>query len=293
MNRTLTDMISMYIDEKHQNWDEILPFVTFAYNSSVQETTGYCPYFLIHGREPLTFLDSTFDWPEVPPKPGDFDNYISNLLTIVEESKNISMARTMARQDKSKQVYDKHRREVNFSPDDLVLIWTPIRKVGRADKLQKNYIGPFKITRKTSPVNYEVKEVTGRGKKIVQMVLAGLRGGPCDLSRGLRGNPQQSSTAVRCQRNKRTFFVNKDHTSKPLSPGGRFKLPKVDVVAFSQTESTERLNENMASKEICEVEGIVNIRTASKWFKRFREGDISLEDKPRMGRSHVMDIETL
>ncbi|UYV66785.1 K02A2.6-like [Cordylochernes scorpioides] len=167
MNRTLTDMISMYIDEKHQNWDEILPFVTFAYNSSVQETTGYSPYFLIHGREPLTFLDSTFDWPEVPPKPGDFDDYISNLLTIVEESKKISMARTMARQDKSKQVYDKHRREVNFSPDDLVLIWTPIRKVGRADKLQKNYIGPFKIIRKTSPVNYEVKEVTGRGKKIV------------------------------------------------------------------------------------------------------------------------------
>ncbi|UYV68419.1 hypothetical protein LAZ67_5004277, partial [Cordylochernes scorpioides] len=103
MNRTLTDMISMYIDEKHQNWDEILPFVTFAYNSSVQETTGYSPYFLIHGREPLTFLDSTFDWPEVPPKPGDFDDYISNLLTIVEESKKISMARTMARQDKSKQ----------------------------------------------------------------------------------------------------------------------------------------------------------------------------------------------
>ncbi|UYV81232.1 hypothetical protein LAZ67_20000415 [Cordylochernes scorpioides] len=166
MNRTLTDMISMYIDEKHQNWDEILPFVTFAYNSSVQETTGYSPYFLIHGREPLTFLDSTFDWPEVPPKPGDFDDYISNLLTIVEESKKISMARTMARQDKSKQVYDKHRREVNFSPEDLVLIWTPIRKVGRADKLQKNYIGPFKIIRKTSPVNYEVKEVTGRGKKI-------------------------------------------------------------------------------------------------------------------------------
>ncbi|UYV70961.1 hypothetical protein LAZ67_8001260, partial [Cordylochernes scorpioides] len=169
MNRTLTDMISMYIDEKHQNWDEILPFVTFAYNSSVQETTGYSPYFLIHGREPLTFLDSTFDWPEVPPKPGDFDDYISNLLTIVEESKKISMARTMARQDKSKQVYDKHRREVNFSPDDLVLIWTPIRKVGRADKLQKNYIGPFKIIRKTSPVNYEVKEVTGRGKKIVHV----------------------------------------------------------------------------------------------------------------------------
>ncbi|UYV76140.1 hypothetical protein LAZ67_13002790 [Cordylochernes scorpioides] len=50
-----------------------------------------------------------------------------------------------------------------------------------------------------------------------------------------------------------------------------------------------------ARKNICEVEGkrIVNRRTDSKWFKRFREGDISLEDKPRMGRPHVTDIETL
>ncbi|UYV76539.1 hypothetical protein LAZ67_14001051 [Cordylochernes scorpioides] len=32
---------------------------------------------------------------------------------------------------------------------------------------------------------------------------------------------------------------------------------------------------------------------ASKWFKIFREGDISLEDKPRMERPHGTDIETL
>ncbi|UYV76654.1 hypothetical protein LAZ67_14001605 [Cordylochernes scorpioides] len=28
-------------------------------------------------------------------------------------------------------------------------------------------------------------------------------------------------------------------------------------------------------------------------IRRFREGDISLEDKPRMGRPHATDIETL
>ncbi|UYV80952.1 K02A2.6-like [Cordylochernes scorpioides] len=74
MNRTLADMMAMYIDERYQNWDEILPFVTFAYNSSIQDTTGYSPYFLIHGREPLTFLDSTFDMPELS-KYKDYDEY--------------------------------------------------------------------------------------------------------------------------------------------------------------------------------------------------------------------------
>ncbi|UYV71166.1 hypothetical protein LAZ67_8001972 [Cordylochernes scorpioides] len=146
MNRTLADMMAMYIDERHQNFDEILPFVTFAYNSSIQDTTGYSPYFLIHGREPLTFLDSTFDMPELS-KHKDYDEY-----------------------NKSKQLYDRTHREVKYAINDLVLIWTPIRKVGRADKLQRRYVGSYQILRQTSPVNYEVIEIAEGKRKKRQIV---------------------------------------------------------------------------------------------------------------------------
>ncbi|GFS97021.1 transposon Ty3-I Gag-Pol polyprotein [Trichonephila clavipes] len=40
-NKTLADMLSMYVDVEQKNWDEILPFVTFAYNTAEQETTGF------------------------------------------------------------------------------------------------------------------------------------------------------------------------------------------------------------------------------------------------------------
>ncbi|GFV22706.1 hypothetical protein TNCV_2489011 [Trichonephila clavipes] len=30
----------MYVDVEQKNWDEILPFVTFAYNTAKQETTA-------------------------------------------------------------------------------------------------------------------------------------------------------------------------------------------------------------------------------------------------------------
>ncbi|UYV64395.1 K02A2.6-like [Cordylochernes scorpioides] len=169
MNRTLADMMAMYIDERHQNWDEILPFVTFAYNSSIQDTTGYSPYFLIHGREPLTFLDSTFDMPELS-KYKDYDEYVSNLLEIIEDAKEISTSKTIARQNKSKQLYDRTHREVKYAINDLVLIWTPIRKVGRADKLQRRYVGPYQILRQTSPVNYEVIEIAEGKRKKRQIV---------------------------------------------------------------------------------------------------------------------------
>ncbi|UYV70240.1 hypothetical protein LAZ67_7002261 [Cordylochernes scorpioides] len=57
LNRTLINMLSMYVNTDQKNWDEILPFITHAYNTTIQETTGYSPFFLMFGREPTSLLD--------------------------------------------------------------------------------------------------------------------------------------------------------------------------------------------------------------------------------------------
>lgn len=46
------------------------------------------------------------------------------------------------------------------------------------------------------------------------------------------------------------------------------------------------LSAKAASEEICAVEGpdTINRSTASRWFKRFSSGDLSLEEQPRSGR---------
>ncbi len=50
-----------------------------------------------------------------------------------------------------------------------------------------------------------------------------------------------------------------------------------------------------ATKKICKVEGegIVSVRTAQKWFKRFNEGYTNLKDEPRSGRPTIVDSEAL
>ncbi|GFW73446.1 transposon Ty3-I Gag-Pol polyprotein [Trichonephila clavipes] len=52
-NKTLADMLSMYVDVEQKNWNEILPFVTFAYNTAKQETTGFrrSIYFMVVKRK--------------------------------------------------------------------------------------------------------------------------------------------------------------------------------------------------------------------------------------------------
>ncbi|GFV58069.1 hypothetical protein TNCV_2108971 [Trichonephila clavipes] len=79
-NKTLADMLSMYVDVEQKNWDEILPFVTFAYNTAKEETTGFTPFYLLHGREAETTLDTM-----LPFCPNDFDD---NNITKIAATKS-------------------------------------------------------------------------------------------------------------------------------------------------------------------------------------------------------------
>jgi transposase InsO family protein len=48
-NKTLIQMISMYTDKNQHDWDEFLPFVLFAYRTSVQDSVKETPFFLMYG----------------------------------------------------------------------------------------------------------------------------------------------------------------------------------------------------------------------------------------------------
>lgn len=164
-NKTLADMLSMYVDVDQKNWDDILPFVTFAYNTAKQETTGFTPFFLIHGREAETTLDTMF--PIHLEDTGYTDNYISQLINKAEESRNLARIRTLKAQEKDRLRYDSKHRIVFYEPGDLVWIFTPIRKVGLSEKLLKRYFGPYQVLRRLSDVTYEVADFdpTSRRRK--------------------------------------------------------------------------------------------------------------------------------
>ena len=50
-NRTCLMMLSMFVNDRRDNWHELLPFVMHAYRTSVHESTGYSPYRLMMGEE--------------------------------------------------------------------------------------------------------------------------------------------------------------------------------------------------------------------------------------------------
>ncbi|UYV76308.1 hypothetical protein LAZ67_13003313 [Cordylochernes scorpioides] len=168
LNKTLADMMAMYVDVEQKEWDVILPFITFAYNTAKQDTTGFTPFSLIHGREAETTLDTLF--PLL--KDEDQEDYNREIVTRAEETRQLARLHTLRAQEGNKRLYDAKHREVSYQPGDKVWIFIPVRKIGISEKLIKRYFGPYRVTRRISDVTYEVEslDTTNRRRKPKEIV---------------------------------------------------------------------------------------------------------------------------
>ena len=50
-------MLSCYVNEHQNDWDEYLQYLTYAYNTSTHATTNHTPFEVIYGRKPKIPLD--------------------------------------------------------------------------------------------------------------------------------------------------------------------------------------------------------------------------------------------
>ncbi|GFU10261.1 retrovirus-related Pol polyprotein from transposon 17.6 [Trichonephila clavipes] len=196
-NKTLADMLSMYVDVEQKNWDEILPFVTFAYNTAKQETTGFTPFYLLHGREAETTLDTM-----LPFCPNDFDdNNITKIAARAEESRQLARVHTLRAQDKDRRRYDSKHQMVSYAPGDLVWVYTPVRKVVSPKTLKKVF-RPYQVLRRLSAVTYEVQDFdpASRKRKLRESC-------PCTA--------YENRTMILPSKSKPRIFLPKNHTKDP------------------------------------------------------------------------------
>ena len=62
-NRTLLNMLSIAAAENERDWDLHVPLLTLAYRTSMQESTGCTPFYLMFGREARLPADVVFGLP--------------------------------------------------------------------------------------------------------------------------------------------------------------------------------------------------------------------------------------
>lgn len=157
-NRTLTNMLAMYVSSDHKNWDGVLPFITYAYNTAKHEMTGYAPLFLLYMRLPGSFLDT------ILPFSQHEDTSIAQTLCRAEKARRLARLRTLKSQENTKIRYDQCHTSASYLPGNFVWLWTPLRKRGLCKKLLSNYAGPFFVLRRLSDINYEIAKVMSKDR---------------------------------------------------------------------------------------------------------------------------------
>ena len=63
-NQVLKAMLQNSINKEGYNWDNMLPYVLFAYREVPQSSTGFSPFELLYGREvrgPLDILKELWE----------------------------------------------------------------------------------------------------------------------------------------------------------------------------------------------------------------------------------------
>jgi hypothetical protein len=112
-NHTLTDMLAMYVNGSHTNWDSILPFVTFAYNTSRQATSGYPPFQLVYGRTTSTTLDTI-----LPINTTTDQDCTQSFLDAAAEARHIAHNAIISEQQKQTARYNEIHTDVSFNIGD-------------------------------------------------------------------------------------------------------------------------------------------------------------------------------
>eukprot|EP00921_Rhytidocystis_pertsovi_P022392 GHVQ01035778.1.p1 GENE.GHVQ01035778.1~~GHVQ01035778.1.p1 ORF type:complete len:384 (+),score=19.50 GHVQ01035778.1:336-1487(+) len=114
--QTLNTYLKNYVQQTHYGWFKWLPVAEFSYNSSVQESTGYTPFNMVYGENPVS--------------PSLVETQVPAVRDQSAHSRFMRIRQMIAKCTE------------NF--------------IGKVRKFIPNWIGPFEVRQKLSRLNYRL-----------------------------------------------------------------------------------------------------------------------------------------
>jgi hypothetical protein len=155
-NRHIGAYLRHYIAPYQRDWDKHLTCAEFALNSHRSSTTGFTPFDMVYGRHPITPLTLANEIVTVnsDKTPLSVEDFIRNWHMDLQTAK----AGMETAQQRQQRYANRHRRDLQFEPGDLVMITTSDIKIRTlAAKFKQRWIGPHPITHRTGAVTYRIK----------------------------------------------------------------------------------------------------------------------------------------
>ena len=175
MNRTIINMLKTLGEKEKSNWKAHLTSLAFAYNSTICKSTGFSPYYLMFGRNPLLPVDVMFGIGESK-EPTNELTKVSYRRFVDEWKKSLSGAYEIVRRharkasETNKRGYDKKIRGVGIEVGDRVL--SRNREKGGTGKLRTHWEDRVYVVVGKDPnvPVFTIRPLTGKGKLVEKRV---------------------------------------------------------------------------------------------------------------------------
>ena len=123
LNRTAINMLKSLSGEAKKDWRRYLPKMAFAYNSTINKTTGFSPFYLLFGRESKLPIDLVFlevrDEHRLQKK--SHEQFVKEWHQTMKEAVQVARKNVNKSAQYNKQYYDKKAKAVEMKVGDMVL----------------------------------------------------------------------------------------------------------------------------------------------------------------------------
>ena len=153
VNRSLGDLLRSLVRDRTRDWDLTLPHAEFAYNDSVNRSTGMSPFEIVTGYRPRRPIDLA---------PLPLHTHVSaSALSMAEHIRSLHSdirRRIEISNEHYKELADAHRRPREFQEGDHVMIRVRPERFpsGVVKKLQARGAGPFRVLKRVGSNAYVI-----------------------------------------------------------------------------------------------------------------------------------------
>jgi hypothetical protein len=150
MNQTLEQYLRCYVNDKQDNWVQLLPLAQFAYNSTPVESTKMSPFQMAYG-----FPSSDVNLPRAEGSSPAAHQRVTQMAALRKSLQaDLAFYRfNMARYANRKRI----EGPILKGGDKVYLLRRNIKSDKQSPKLDAVKLGPFEIKEKRGPVNFELR----------------------------------------------------------------------------------------------------------------------------------------
>jgi len=151
VNQELEQYLRLFVNQRQDNWSELLPLAEFQYNNHIHSATQHQPFLLETRRLPRMGFE-----PDQPPSRAESVNeFTERMKSTLEEAK---AALTKSKDDMSRYYDQKRTRAPEYNPGDRVYLdASDIQTTGPSKKLSHRHLGPFTIERRAGNNAYRLR----------------------------------------------------------------------------------------------------------------------------------------